>query len=196
MITQTDTDNIGLVGLGIIGSAIFKNIQDSKFNPIGFDIDQKIIEELSIGRGDGTETINARLRLHTLRYGGRRRRPGGLATMRVTPTTTTTITWAAASRRATMSLRRPRRGGGDVVGMGIASEAPKMAAVSASAAALRGSSSSKITMMQIDNVDNTKNNNATATKTCARIAQLSDKSLIGFADSSEQNNINYIICFI
>jgi 3-hydroxyisobutyrate dehydrogenase-like beta-hydroxyacid dehydrogenase len=58
MITQTDTDNIGLVGLGIIGSAIFKNIQDSKFNPIGFDIDQKRIEELSASDFHVSSSLN------------------------------------------------------------------------------------------------------------------------------------------
>ena len=43
---KTDTKKIGLIGLGIIGSSILRNIHDSEFSPIGFDIDQKIIDTL------------------------------------------------------------------------------------------------------------------------------------------------------
>ena len=44
---KTDTKKIGLIGLGIIGSSILRNIHDSEFSPIGFDIDQKIIDTLN-----------------------------------------------------------------------------------------------------------------------------------------------------
>ena len=44
---KTDTKRIGLIGLGIIGSSILRNIHDSEFSPIGFDIDQKIIDTLN-----------------------------------------------------------------------------------------------------------------------------------------------------
>ena len=44
---KTDTKKIGLIGLGIIGSSILRNIHDSEFSPIGFDIDQKIIDKLN-----------------------------------------------------------------------------------------------------------------------------------------------------
>ena len=44
---KTDTKKIGLIGLGIIGSSILRNIHDSEFSPIGFDIDQKIMDTLN-----------------------------------------------------------------------------------------------------------------------------------------------------
>jgi len=44
---KTDTKEIGLVGLGIIGSSILRNIHNSGFSSIGFDIDQKIIDSLN-----------------------------------------------------------------------------------------------------------------------------------------------------
>ena len=44
---KTDTKKIGLIGLGIIGSSILRNNHDSEFSPIGFDIDQKIIDTLN-----------------------------------------------------------------------------------------------------------------------------------------------------
>ena len=44
---KTDTKKIGLIGLGIIGSSILRNIHDSEFSPIGFDIDQTIIDTLN-----------------------------------------------------------------------------------------------------------------------------------------------------
>ena len=44
---KTDTKKIGLIGLGIIGSSILRNIHDSEFSPMGFDIDQKIIDTLN-----------------------------------------------------------------------------------------------------------------------------------------------------
>jgi len=44
---KTDTKEIGLVGLGIIGSSILRNIHHSGFSSIGFDIDQTIIDTLN-----------------------------------------------------------------------------------------------------------------------------------------------------
>ena len=44
---KTDTKEIGLIGLGIIGSSILRNIHNSGFSSIGFDIDQKIIDSLN-----------------------------------------------------------------------------------------------------------------------------------------------------
>ena len=39
--------HIGLVGLGIIGSSIFRNVSKSDFKTTGFDIDQEKLDELS-----------------------------------------------------------------------------------------------------------------------------------------------------
>ena len=44
---KTDTKEIGLVGLGIIGSSILRNIHHSGFSSIGFDIDQTRIDTLN-----------------------------------------------------------------------------------------------------------------------------------------------------